>query len=296
MVSLQSDSIDQIATALSIAQGDMAPLHKNAKNDYIGNRFADLSAVREVCVTALSKNLIAVTQMIRPHEGEAPAFTAAKPRKDKDGNTRYFDVPVQILGYLRTQLTHSSGQWFASELPIVCNWGDPHALGGTVTYLRRYALAAMCGVAQDDDDAESAKGRNGHAKKQAQAPRTDRFEDATPVSVGRGSPDPAPAPTAGLPSPAPVPAAIAAELPQSNGRRGAPERPQTGLQLSTYCGEQKTDPDLKHWIVERFKHRSYPVRITEWTPAQVEAAWPDIRDHLRKKQLTAQMRSEPVSV
>jgi hypothetical protein len=37
---------------------------------------------------------------------------------------------------------------------------SPQALGSAITYSRRYALAAMCGLAQIDDDAEAAQGRH----------------------------------------------------------------------------------------------------------------------------------------
>lgn len=54
---------------------------------------------------------------------------------------------------------HTSGQWTASELPIVGDWGDPQKIGSCITYARCYALAAICGVAQDDDDANAATGK-----------------------------------------------------------------------------------------------------------------------------------------
>jgi hypothetical protein len=34
---------------------------------------------------------------------------------------------------------------------------DPQGLGSAMTYLRRYSVAAICGLYQDDDDAEPAK-------------------------------------------------------------------------------------------------------------------------------------------
>ena len=36
---------------------------------------------------------------------------------------------------------------------------DPQAIGSTITYGRRYALAAMVGLAQEDDDGEKAMAR-----------------------------------------------------------------------------------------------------------------------------------------
>jgi hypothetical protein len=54
-------------------------------------------------------------------------------------------------------LSHISGQWIKSyiELPILKP--GPQELGSCITYCRRYALAALVGVYQVDDDAEAAE-------------------------------------------------------------------------------------------------------------------------------------------
>jgi hypothetical protein len=60
---------------------------------------------------------------------------------------------------LATTLAHSSGEWIRSELPIRAKDASPQAQGSAITYARRYALAAIVGLAQIDDDAEAAQGR-----------------------------------------------------------------------------------------------------------------------------------------
>jgi ERF superfamily len=300
MVALQSDSIDQIAAALAAAQAEMEHLYKNAKNAYLGSKFADLAAVRAVCLPALNKHGIAVTQQFRPHDGPPlAAFETTKVRKDKDGASGAYKVQTQIFGYIRTQLTHSSGQWIASELPLACSWGDPHALGGTITYLRRYALAAMCGVAQEDDDGESAKGRTERREDRRPAAAPPPRRSAPPVDhlaalseIGTSSPPPPRAEPVRKPRQVAEPAVAATPPPPAEPapNNGKP-RPETGLQLATYVNDNKIDPELKGWIAGRFGHRNYPARITDWTPAQVAGAWPDIRDHLRRIQLGEQITS-----
>ena len=37
-------------------------------------------------------------------------------------------------------------------------------LGSAITYARRYSLAAICGISQDDDDGEGSVGRTGRPK------------------------------------------------------------------------------------------------------------------------------------
>jgi hypothetical protein len=53
-------------------------------------------------------------------------------------------------------LVHASGQWVAGEQPIAGDWANPQKIGSAITYARRYGLAAICGIAQDDDDANGA--------------------------------------------------------------------------------------------------------------------------------------------
>ena len=60
---------------------------------------------------------------------------------------------------LKTILAHSSGEYVKSITPILTKDDSPQAQGSGITYARRYALAAIVGLAQIDDDAEAAQGR-----------------------------------------------------------------------------------------------------------------------------------------
>lgn len=53
---------------------------------------------------------------------------------------------------LVTRLQHKSGQWMESTLPLPKIEKDFQAFGSAVTYLTRYALRTMMGVAVDEDD------------------------------------------------------------------------------------------------------------------------------------------------
>ena len=57
---------------------------------------------------------------------------------------------------ITTMLAHSSGQYISSTLTMTVTKLDPQAIGSAITYGRRYALAAMVGLAQEDDDGEKA--------------------------------------------------------------------------------------------------------------------------------------------
>ena len=53
-------------------------------------------------------------------------------------------------GYIRTELRHEAGGVISGRYPLKDN-GTAQDLGATITYLRRYSLTAMLGIAADDD-------------------------------------------------------------------------------------------------------------------------------------------------
>ena len=63
------------------------------------------------------------------------------------------------LQSVETLISHSSGEWINSICHAPVSKQDAQGVGSAITYLRRYSLAAMCGIAQEDDDANSAVGR-----------------------------------------------------------------------------------------------------------------------------------------
>jgi hypothetical protein len=284
---LRSNQTDQISAALAAAQAEMENVVKNSTNDFLKTKFADLAAVRDVVVPPCNKHGIAVSQTLRSVEGEhVTSFESVKVRKDRNGNSHEYPVHVQVLGYLRTELLHSSGQFIASECPIVCNWADPHALGGTITYLRRYELAAAVGLAQADDDGESAKQRGNYqaAKPAARKPAA----PSTPPPVASVTLSPAEGATssaAQIPAATPPPAPPAAPKPAAS---KAPERPKTGRELDTFAKNNRIDPQLKGFIAGYFVGRGYPLSLAEWSDEQVATAWPTIRDHLQRVKLAEQ--------
>jgi hypothetical protein len=57
---------------------------------------------------------------------------------------------------MTTILTHSSGEWIGQEMSLPVSKPDAQGSGSALTYMRRYALAAVVGVVQADDDANAA--------------------------------------------------------------------------------------------------------------------------------------------
>lgn len=132
-----SDTINELATALAKAQATMKGALRDSDNPFFKSRYADLASVWDACRAALTSQGIAVLQ-----------------------------GPSVVDGVLSvtTLLTHASGQWARSTLSTTLKDHSPQVVGSATTYLRRYGLAAMVGVAPEDDDGNAAQGHTGVAQ------------------------------------------------------------------------------------------------------------------------------------
>lgn len=149
---LASEKIDQLAAALAKAQAEMPPVNKTktarvqmkSGGTYTFD-YADLADVLDVVRGVLSANSLAVVQ-------GADVI---------DGRT-----------LLTTRLMHASGQWIESKYAMAAQ-GTPQEKGSELTYLRRYTLCAMLGIAaEEDDDGNGASGNTASVhKRQAPAPK-----------------------------------------------------------------------------------------------------------------------------
>lgn len=123
-----SEQINEIAGALAAAQLEMGSAQKNCTNPHFKSKYADINDFILAVRPHLAKHGISLSQMPDPHP---------------------------TLGIvLETMLIHKeSGQWLKSTLPINCAQGGNqlHALGSALTYLRRFCLSAICGIASDED-------------------------------------------------------------------------------------------------------------------------------------------------
>jgi hypothetical protein len=125
-----SDKINELAESLAAAQPKIGIAIKNAVNPHLKNRYADLGAVWDACSEALKSCGLAVVQMPQPSD---------------DGKL-----------HLETILIHKSGQWISGVAVVPIAKQDAQGYGATLTYARRYGLAALLGITQDDDDGERA--------------------------------------------------------------------------------------------------------------------------------------------
>lgn len=123
----------ELYSALIKAQSEMRTATKDAKNPHFRTNYADFNSVSEACRDALHRNGLTFVQPTRIHES---------------------GITVVV-----TRILHNSGQMIEGEYPIICkDMTNPQAHGGGLTYARRYALASMLGIVQEDDDGNTAAG------------------------------------------------------------------------------------------------------------------------------------------
>lgn len=124
-----SKELDKLFEAKAKALGALKNAPRTSKSHY--GMYADLATVLDTIRKPLSDNGLAVTQSFAPYDEQ------------------HF--------VLITTLGHSSGQFIRSFLPVKSSL-QPQALAATATYLKRVELAAIVGVAaEDEDDGETAQ-------------------------------------------------------------------------------------------------------------------------------------------
>ena len=119
-------------TALAKAQGEIENAKKDTANAYFKSKYADLASVINSAKKALSDNGLSIIQL-----------------------TDTINDRLVLI----TQLSHSSGQFIKGHYPItVPKDANSQQIGSALTYARRYAYSAIVGIAQEDDDGNSASG------------------------------------------------------------------------------------------------------------------------------------------
>ena len=128
----RSEAIGELVAALAKAQAEFTFASKDSKNPAFNSSYADLASVIAAVRPSLSKHGIAFVQCDQS------------------------DVERQTASV--TTSLHHGEQWISmtAEAPAVGLKGfNVQSLGACWTYLRRYTLQALCGLASDDDDGNS---------------------------------------------------------------------------------------------------------------------------------------------
>lgn len=136
-----SQELDKLSTALAKAQAEFKPVEKNRKNPFYSSSYSDLTACIEMASPILSKHGLSVVQL--PTGGGIGNHVS-----------------------LATVLTHTSGQFIGSTVTFTAREPGPQALGGCLTYMRRYCYSAIVGIASEEDDDGNAATHGKTAYKQ----------------------------------------------------------------------------------------------------------------------------------
>lgn len=133
LLTIPSAPLSKLFTALSKAQAVIIAAKKDSVNPFYKSTYADMASVWECCRKPLTDNGLCIIQLPY-HENK-------------------------VFGIL-TILAHESGERIEGFMPLNLNErASPQDIGKAMTYIRRYALSSVVGIAPagDDDDGNSAQ-------------------------------------------------------------------------------------------------------------------------------------------
>lgn len=122
----KSESIKNFAAAMANFQGEVKNPPKSADNPFYKSKYTTLDVLIDTAKPLLEKNGLSYIQSC---SGDGSNITVT------------------------TLLMHSSGEWIESDpLVLKADKATAQGAGSAITYARRYALAAVLGLASDEDD------------------------------------------------------------------------------------------------------------------------------------------------
>ena len=140
---IKSESIKELAAALVGFQSELKPVKFNKKNQFLGNRYADLGAIIDETRPRLAAYGLAIIQN-------------AVSEGDQIG--------------IETLILHKSGEYMGNSFTMTTGpekgKSAAQVAGSIITYARRYGLAAILGLYTDEDTDglySNAQGKGGRA-------------------------------------------------------------------------------------------------------------------------------------
>lgn len=155
-----SMEFDQVLPAYMAAKKNMSNPTKNKVNTYCNNsKYVDLQQLLDAVIDHLDEHDLAVLQPIVHIEGKE---------------------------YLLTRIMHSSGQWIGSASILDPERNGIQAYGSEITYMRRYHLMALCGLAPADDDGNQAQQATEERQRQRSYKSKKKKEESGEATVDWG--------------------------------------------------------------------------------------------------------------
>ena len=144
----RSETIGEIAKALTKFNGEVTKIAKNADNPFFKSSYSTLDHIIEEIRPILTKNGLSILQI-----------------PSGDGQN--------VI--MKTLLIHESGEFLESdELIMKPAKNDPQGIGSTISYSRRYSLCSFLSLStgdQDDDGNEATFGGNKPQQRKQQQPQ-----------------------------------------------------------------------------------------------------------------------------
>ncbi len=124
----------ELYAALSLAQGKVENAKKTSSNPHFKSKYSDLATIWDVIREPLTSEGLSVLQL--PCE-----------------------APTDHVGLL-TVIAHKSGQSVSERFFLkLKDSSNPQQAGSAFTYMKRYVLLGVAGIASEDDDGNAATGR-----------------------------------------------------------------------------------------------------------------------------------------
>lgn len=156
-----SESLVDLAKALAKAQGLIKTAVKDSTNPHFKSRYADLASIWDAVREPLTSNGLSIVQTLSSQDNKTACTT---------------------------MLLHESGQFIRDTMSMTPQQNTPQGQGSCATYLRRYMLQSIAGVAPDDDDGNAASQGVSNASKNYSTNQKTIHSTHTPSPVVQTSP------------------------------------------------------------------------------------------------------------
>jgi hypothetical protein len=124
-----SETVVKIFQALISFQAEVKPAEKNGKNPFFSSSYSTLQDVFESIKPGMKLNKLGVIQSPELYETQEGKF-------------------IKVV----SRVIHESGEWIEGEVSASLKDANPQTIGSAISYLRRYSLISLFGIASEDDD------------------------------------------------------------------------------------------------------------------------------------------------
>lgn len=200
----------ELNKSLIKALSETKDIHADSTNPFHKNKYASLSAHLQVLKPIFAKHSLAILQMPVSHCFETTSIG------------------------VRTIILHANGASIETScfIPVTAETKGQEA-GALITYLRRYALASVAGVATEDDDSEIDRIAKTHSSTSSSAKWIPNENAGTPVQKY-------------VPAPQPITAVVSSVVSELTGDTDPSMPVPFGNNKGTPIGELQLN-DLKYW-------------------------------------------------